>query len=132
VDAAHRSYDVAGAVTVTGGLVVLVYAIVKAQAYGWGSPRTWGSARWPSCCLAAFVVIESRGRAPLMRLSIFRVRSLAVSDAALLLVASALFGMFFFASLYVQEILGYSPCGLDWPSCPSPAGSSSHPGWPRC
>jgi len=109
VDAAHRSYDVAGAVTVTGGLVVLVYAIVKAQAYGWGSPRTLGLGAVAFVLLAAFVVIESRGRAPLMRLSIFRVRSLAVSDAALLLVASALFGMFFFASLYVQEILGYSP-----------------------
>jgi MFS family permease len=59
--------------------------------------------------LTAFVAIEGRSKAPLMRLSIFRVRSLAVADTALLLVASAMFGMFFFASLYVQEILGYSP-----------------------
>jgi predicted MFS family arabinose efflux permease len=59
--------------------------------------------------LAAFVVIELRSVAPLMRLGIFRVRTLAVSNSVLLLVASGLFGMFFFASLYVQEILGYSP-----------------------
>ncbi len=56
-----------------------------------------------------FVLIERRSKAPLMRLSIFRVRTLAVADVVLLLVASGMFGMFFFASLYVQEILGYSP-----------------------
>jgi EmrB/QacA subfamily drug resistance transporter len=109
VDVEHRSYDVAGAVTVTGGLVVLVYAIVKAQAYGWGSARTLGLGAVALVLLAAFLAIESRSQAPLMRLSIFRIRTLAVADSALLLVASAMFGMFFFASLYVQEILGYSP-----------------------
>jgi EmrB/QacA subfamily drug resistance transporter len=109
IDVEHRSYDVAGAVSVTGGLVVLVYAIVKAQAYGWGSARTLGLGAVALILLATFVAIESRSQAPLMRLSIFRVRTLAVADTALLLVASAMFGMFFFASLYVQEILGYSP-----------------------
>jgi EmrB/QacA subfamily drug resistance transporter len=109
MDVAHRSYDIAGAVTVTGGLVVLVYAIVKAQAYGWGSARTLGLGAVAVALLGAFLMIESRSRAPLMRLSIFRIRTLAVADTALLLVASGMFGMFFFASLYVQEILGYSP-----------------------
>jgi EmrB/QacA subfamily drug resistance transporter len=109
VDVEHRSYDVAGAFTVTSGLVVLVYAIVKAQAYGWGSGRTLGLGAVAFALLAAFLVIESRSKAPLMRLSIFRIRTLSVADATLLLVASAMFGMFFFASLYVQEILGYSP-----------------------
>ena len=109
VEGARRSYDLAGAVTVTGGLVVLVFAIVKAQSYGWGSARTLGLFAAGIALLAAFVVIESRSEAPLMRLSIFRVRSLAVGDAALLLVGSAMFGMFYFASLYVQEVLGYSP-----------------------
>jgi EmrB/QacA subfamily drug resistance transporter len=108
-DVEHRSYDVAGAVTVTGGLVVLVYAIVKAQAYGWGSARTLGLGAVAVVLLASFVMIENRSPAPLMRLSIFRIRTLAVADTTLLLVASAMFGMFFFASLYVQEILGYSP-----------------------
>jgi EmrB/QacA subfamily drug resistance transporter len=108
-DMPHRSFDLAGAATVTGGLVVLVYAIVKAQAYGWGSARTLGLIGAGVALLAAFVAIERRSVAPLMRLSIFRVRSLAVADGVLLLVASGMFGMFFFASLYVQEILGYSP-----------------------
>jgi EmrB/QacA subfamily drug resistance transporter len=108
-EVAHRSYDVAGAVTVTGGLVVLVYAIVKAQPYGWGSPHTLGLIAVSIALLGAFVAIERRAKAPLMRLSIFRIRALTVADTSLLLVASAMFGMFFFASLYVQEVLGYSP-----------------------
>jgi EmrB/QacA subfamily drug resistance transporter len=106
---AHRTFDFLGATTVTGGLVVLVYAIVKAQGYGWGSAKTIGLLAAGAALLAAFVAIERRSKAPLMRLSIFRVRTLAVADLVLLLVASGLFGMFFFASLYVQEILGYSP-----------------------
>ena len=104
-----RRYDVAGALTVTGGLVVLVYAIVKAQAYGWGSAHTIIGFAIAVALLAAFVVIEQRTEQPLMRLGIFRVRSLAVGDAALLLVGSAMFGMFYFASLYVQDILHDSP-----------------------
>jgi EmrB/QacA subfamily drug resistance transporter len=105
----HRSFDLAGAVTVTAGLVVLVYGIVKAQSFGWGSPRTIGLMAGGLALLAAFARIESRSVAPLMRLSIFRVRTLAVADGVLLLVASGMFGMFFFASLYVQNVLGYSP-----------------------
>ncbi len=106
---AHRTFDMAGAISVTAGLVVLVFAIVKAQAYGWGSPRTIGLLAAGAVLLAVFIAIERRSKAPLMRLSIFRVRTLAVADTVLLLVASGMFGMFFFASLYVQEILGYSP-----------------------
>jgi EmrB/QacA subfamily drug resistance transporter len=108
-DVEHRSFDLAGAITVTSGLVVLVYAIVKAQAFGWGSGRTLGLIAVALALLAVFVVIEQRSVAPLIRLSIFRMRTLSVANAVLLLVASGLFGMFFFASLYVQEILGYSP-----------------------
>jgi EmrB/QacA subfamily drug resistance transporter len=109
VRGAQRSFDIAGAVTVTAGLVVLVYAIVKAQEFGWGSARTLGLGAVAFALLAGFIAIERRSAAPLMRLSIFRVRTIAVSDTVLLLAASGLFGMFFFASLYVQEILGYSP-----------------------
>jgi EmrB/QacA subfamily drug resistance transporter len=109
VDLARRSLDLAGAFTVTSGLVILVYAIVKAQSYGWGSARTLGLGAVAFILLAAFVAIERRSEAPLMRLSIFRVRSLAVADTVLLLLASGMFGMFFFASLYIQQILGYSP-----------------------
>jgi EmrB/QacA subfamily drug resistance transporter len=109
IEVEHRSFDLAGAISVTGGLVVLVFAIVKAQTYGWGSPKTIGLLAGAVVLLGAFVAIESRSKAPLVRLSIFRVRALAVADTVLLLVASGMFGMFFFASLYVQEILGYSP-----------------------
>jgi EmrB/QacA subfamily drug resistance transporter len=109
VESARRSFDLAGAVTVTTGLVVLVYTIVKAQSYGWGSARTLGLGAVALALLAAFVTIEQRSKAPLMRLSIFRVRTLAVADTVLLLLASGMFGMFFFASLYIQQILGYSP-----------------------
>jgi EmrB/QacA subfamily drug resistance transporter len=109
VQTTRRSFDLAGAVAVTSGLVVLVYAIVKAQSFGWGSGRTLGLGAVAVALLAAFVAIEHRSQAPLMRLGIFRVRSLAVADTVLLLLASGMFGMFFFASLYIQQILGYSP-----------------------
>jgi EmrB/QacA subfamily drug resistance transporter len=105
----HRSFDVLGAATITGGLLVLVYGIVKAQAFGWGSPRTIGLLAGGLALVAVFAAIERRAIAPLVRLGIFRIRSLAAADGALLLVGSAMFGMFFFASLYVQEILGYNP-----------------------
>ena len=106
---AHRTFDLAGAISVTSGLVVLVFAIIKAQAWSWGSSRTIALLAVSAAILGLFIAIERRSRAPLMRLSIFRIRTLAVADIVLLLVASGLFGMFFFASLYVQEILGYSP-----------------------
>ena len=93
----------------TGGLLVLVFAIVKAQRYGWGSSKTAGLFVLAFLLLAAFVVIERRSKAPLIRLDIFRMRSLSGSNAAMLLVASGLFAMFYFASLYMQEILGYKP-----------------------
>jgi EmrB/QacA subfamily drug resistance transporter len=105
----HRTFDLAGATSVTAGLVVIVFAIVKAQSFGWGSAKTIGLLAGGIALLGLFAFIETRSKAPLMRLSIFRVRTLATADAVLLLVASGLFGMFFFASLYVQDILGYSP-----------------------
>ena len=101
--------DLPGAVAVTAGLVVLVYAIVKAEDFGWGSGKTLGLAAIALALLAAFVVIERRARAPLIRLGIFRVRSLAGANSVLALVVGGLFAFFFFASLYVQKILGYSP-----------------------
>jgi EmrB/QacA subfamily drug resistance transporter len=105
----NRGIDVPGAVTVTAGLIVLVYAIVKAEDYGWGSSETLGLAAIALALLAAFVVIERRSKAPLIRLGIFRIRSLASANLVLLMVVGGLFAFFFFASLYVQQILGYSP-----------------------
>jgi EmrB/QacA subfamily drug resistance transporter len=106
---AHRTFDLAGALTVTGGLMVLVYAIVKAQTFGWGSTRTLAMLAAAALLLAAFVAVERRSVAPLVRLNIFRTRTLTAANVALMLVGSGMFSMFFFASLYVQEILGYSP-----------------------
>jgi EmrB/QacA subfamily drug resistance transporter len=108
-EGAHRSFDVAGAFSVTGGLMVLVYAIVKAQEFGWGSGRTLGLIGVAVALLAAFVVIELRSKAPLVRLDIFRERALTAANVAMMFVAAGMFSMFFFASLYVQEVLGYSP-----------------------
>jgi EmrB/QacA subfamily drug resistance transporter len=101
--------DVAGAVTVTGGLLVLVYGIVKAQEYGWTSWKTLGLGALAVGLLAAFTWIEARSREPLIRLGIFKSRALTASNGGMLLVASGMFAMFYFASIYVQEVLGYSP-----------------------
>ena len=101
--------DVAGAVTVTGGLLVLVYAIVKAQATAGRPRRTLGLGAVAVALLVAFVVVEQRSKAPLIRLGIFRLRSLSGSNAAMLFVSSGLFAMFYFASLYLQQILHYGP-----------------------
>jgi EmrB/QacA subfamily drug resistance transporter len=104
-----ESYDTAGALTITSGLLVLVYAIVKAQSYGWGSWQTLGLFAVAVLLHVVFVLVELRSRAPLVRLGIFRLRSLTGSNGAMLLVASGLFAMFYFASLYLQQILGYKP-----------------------
>jgi EmrB/QacA subfamily drug resistance transporter len=106
---ADRSYDVAGAVTVTGGLMSLVYAIVDAQSAGWGSTKTIGFFVLAVALLAAFVGIELRAKAPLVRLSIFRIRSLLTANVAMFLAMSGMFAMFFFNTLYIQRILGYGP-----------------------
>jgi EmrB/QacA subfamily drug resistance transporter len=106
---AHRSFDVAGAVSVTGGLMSLVYAIVKAETAGWGSATTIGFFALSAVLLASFVVIELRSKAPLVRLSIFRVRSLLTANVVMFLVASGMFAMFFFNTLYIQRVLGYGP-----------------------
>jgi EmrB/QacA subfamily drug resistance transporter len=103
-----RHFDVAGAVSVTGGLVVLVYAIVKAEDRGWGSIDTLALGALAVALLATFIWIERRSPSPLVRLSLFRMRSLATANGVFLLIIGGLFAMFFFASLYLQNILGYS------------------------
>jgi EmrB/QacA subfamily drug resistance transporter len=106
---AHKSFDVAGAVSVTAGLIVLVYAIVKAQEKGWGSLHTLGFGALALGLLAAFVVIERRSPEPLVRLNIFGVRTIRGANVVMFLVASGLFAMFFFNTLYLQSVLNYSP-----------------------
>jgi EmrB/QacA subfamily drug resistance transporter len=118
----HRTFDLPGAVTVTAGLLVLVFGIVKSNSYGWGSPRTIGLLAAGVVLLAAFLALERRSPAPLMRLSIFRVRSLAVADLTLLLLSAAVFGTFFFVSLYLQQVLGYGPLSAGVSFLPFSAG----------
>ena len=119
---AHRSSISPGAVSVTAGLVVLVFAIVKSNSYGWGSPRTIGLLAAGVVLLAGFLALERRSPAPLMRLSIFRLPSLAAADLTLLLTAAAVFATFFFVSLYLQQILGYRPLGAGAAFLPFSAG----------
>jgi EmrB/QacA subfamily drug resistance transporter len=104
----HKAFDVAGAVTVTSGLLILVYAIVKAQEKGWGSLHTLGVGGIALALLAAFIVIERRSVEPLVRLSIFHVRTVRAANVAMFFVAAGLFAMFFFNTLYMQRVLGYS------------------------
>jgi EmrB/QacA subfamily drug resistance transporter len=105
----ERNYDIAGAVTVTGGLMALVYAIVDAQQAGWGSAKTLGFFGFAAVLLVAFVLIELRAKAPLVRLSIFRIRSLLTANIAMFLAMSGMFAMFFFNTLYIQQVLGFGP-----------------------
>jgi EmrB/QacA subfamily drug resistance transporter len=109
IEGARRHFDLAGAISVTAGLVLLVYAIVQAQQWGWGSAQTLGLGALALALLVAFVLIERRSPAPLVKLELFRMRSLATANGVFLIVVGGLFGMFFFATLYLQNILGYSP-----------------------
>ncbi len=106
---AERSFDVAGAITVTAGLSLLVYALVDAVNVGWGSAATLVKLAAAALLLIAFVVIEHRERWPLMPFSIFRLRTLRGANIVGLLVGMSLFSMFFFISLYLQDVLGFSP-----------------------
>ena len=108
VDNARGGVDIAGAVSITAGLVVLVYALVNAESVGWISAETLGLGALAFVLIAGFVMLESRLRHPHIRLGIFRMRSITGSNAAMLLVAGGMFALFYFASIYVQEVLGYS------------------------
>jgi Major Facilitator Superfamily len=103
-----RAFDVAGAVSVTAALSILVYAVVDAESAGWGSSKTIGLLALSAALLAAFVAIELRTRKPLVPFSIFRIRTLTGANVVGLLVGASLFSMFYFISLYMQQVLGYS------------------------
>jgi EmrB/QacA subfamily drug resistance transporter len=103
----RRHFDVAGAVSITVGLVVLVYAIVDANDAGWTSTQTLGLAGLAVALIGSFVAIELRTKAPLVPFGIFRNRTLSGANVTGLLVAAALYAMFFFISLYMQQVLGY-------------------------
>ncbi len=105
-----RNFDLAGAVTVTAGLVALVFGIVRTDTYGWGSIQTLGPMAAGLVLLAVFLLIEGRlAESPLMPLRIFASRTLTGANLTVFLLGSAVFGMWYFVSLYLQQVLGYSP-----------------------
>jgi EmrB/QacA subfamily drug resistance transporter len=103
-----RSYDPAGAMTITGALVLLVYALVKAPDLGWGDAQTILLFTGSAVLLVAFALIESRHRAPLVPLRVLRSRTLVGANAVMLLFGALGFGMPFILTLYAQQVLGYS------------------------
>ena len=105
--AESRHFDVAGAVTVTAGLSLLVYALVDANDAGWGSTQTIGLLALTAVLLAIFVAVELRSKAPLVPFRVFRLQTLRGANIIGLLIGMALFSMFFFISLYMQQVLGY-------------------------
>jgi len=100
--------DLPGLVTSGVGLFALTYALIEANAYGWTSGRILGAFAVATISLLAFVLIELRGRVPMLDLSLFRSGTFAGANLVVLLVALAMFGVFFFVSLYMQNVLGYS------------------------
>src|SRR5690349_1309411 len=105
---AKGGYDAEGAVAITLGTIALVFTLIKADSWGWTSGRTLAGFAIAAVLIASFVQIERRHRDPLVPLRIFSNRSLAAADGTFLLVAAALFGVFFFLTLYFQQVLGYS------------------------
>jgi EmrB/QacA subfamily drug resistance transporter len=108
-ESATRHYDAAGAVSVTAGLSLLAYALLDANSAGWGSTKIVGLLALSVALIGAFVVIELRSKAPLVPFRIFRLRTLTGANVVGILLGASLFSMFFFISLYMQQVLGYSP-----------------------
>ena len=104
-----RGLDLLGAFLVTAGMLLLVFALVKAPDQGWGSGRTVGELTAAAALLVAFVVNEARVANPLLPLSIFRIRGLAAADVTQLVAVAGFGAMFFFLTLYMQNVLGWSP-----------------------
>jgi EmrB/QacA subfamily drug resistance transporter len=103
-----RNFDFLGAVLGTGGMLLLVFTLVKAPDVGWGTGRTIGELAGALALLAAFVVNERRTKNPLAPLSIFRINGLAYADATQLIAFAGFLALFFFLTLYMQNVLGYS------------------------
>jgi EmrB/QacA subfamily drug resistance transporter len=108
-DQSRTSFDIAGAVSVTAGLALLVYTLIDANDAGWGSTQTLALGGVALVLLATFVAIELRARQPLVPFSIFKLRTLRGANVVGLLLGMSLFSMFFFISLYMQQVLGYEP-----------------------
>jgi EmrB/QacA subfamily drug resistance transporter len=107
--AGAQRLDVAGAVTVTGSLMLAVYAIVNGNQWGWASGRTVGLLAGAAVLMVLFLVVEGRVSSPLMPLTLFRLRNVATANAVGVLWAAAMFAWFFLSALYLQRVLGYNP-----------------------
>jgi EmrB/QacA subfamily drug resistance transporter len=105
---AHRHFDLAGATSITGGLMLLVYALTRATTDGWSSPVTVGLLGGAAALVLAFIAIESRSRSPLLPLRIFRLRALSGANATMAIVGAVTFAEFFVLTLYLQDVLHYS------------------------
>jgi EmrB/QacA subfamily drug resistance transporter len=114
--AERRRYDSFGAITVTGGLLLLVYALSKAPQAGWGSAETISLLAAAAALVLSFLVIETRVAAPLLPLRIFRLKTLAGANAVGLLLGGSFFSFIFIGTLYMQQVLGYDALetGLAW------------------
>jgi EmrB/QacA subfamily drug resistance transporter len=107
-ESATRHFDAAGAVSITAGLSLLAYAFLDASSSGWGSTKIVSLLAGSVALIAIFVAIELRSKAPLVPFRIFRLRTLTGANVVGLLLGASLFSMFFFISLYMQQVLGYS------------------------
>lgn len=122
--ARERSYDLAGAVTVTTGLLLLVYSMTQAQEGGTSVVKTLGLFALALLLLACFLLIERKSRAPLMPLRILRSRTLCAASAASLALQGSVFGFFFIYTLYLQEVLRYSPVNASLALAPASIASA--------
>src|SRR5690348_6022732 len=104
----RRHFDLAGAITVTTGVMLLVYAMTRATQDGWTSTATVGLLAGAAAFLAGFVAVEARSPAPLLPLRIFRVRTLAAANATAAVIMAMAFSQFLLLTLYMQQVLGYS------------------------
>jgi EmrB/QacA subfamily drug resistance transporter len=107
-DLPHRHFDFRGAASITGGLMLLVYAMTRATQHGWGSAQTIALLATSAALIVAFFLIEARSHAPLLPLGIFRLRTLTASNVSGLLMGGAIFAQFFLLTLYMQQVLHYS------------------------
>ena len=107
-DLGHRHFDVAGAATITSGLMLLVYALTRATTDGWGSPGTVGLLLGSAALVATFIAIELRSQWPLLPLRIFRLPTLSAANATMAIVGAVAFSEFFLLTLYLQDVLHYS------------------------
>ena len=107
-DLGHRYFDVAGAATVTGGLMLLVYAMTRATEIGWSTGETIGLLAASAALIVSFIAIELRSRAPLLPMRIFRLRTLRGANVTAFLLGASVFSQFFLGTLYMQQVLHYS------------------------